>query len=80
MDLFFSPAKSSSPWFRALVEYLEQAYGFQGVRYRNDKDFSSLHAPENIEMIFDEDGFQRIRDQNWVMPECEGMWWKTTPL
>ena len=71
----------SHPWFRALVGYLEQAYGFQGVRYRNDMDFSPLQAaPEIIETIFGEDGVQRLREHSWVMPECEGMWWKAAPF
>ena len=73
--------KITHPWFRVLVEYLEQAYGFQGVRYRSDCDFSPLQTkPEIIEMIFGEEGIQRLRDKDWIEPVCDGMWWKTTPL
>lgn len=69
------------PWFRALVQYLEQVYRFHGERYRSDIDYSPLQeVPGIIEMIYGEEGIRRLRRKNWIEPECDGIWWKAAPL
>lgn len=66
------------PWFRATAERLETEHGFRCLRFRSDIDFSPLREePELLEMVFGTELTARIKEGNWVMPQGEGMWWRT---
>ncbi|MET3290307.1 UNVERIFIED_CONTAM: ubiquinone/menaquinone biosynthesis C-methylase UbiE [Brevibacillus sp. OAP136] len=59
---------------------LECEYGFSHKWLRADYSFESLaQAEELARFFFSNELAQQVVQNNWVtMPECAGMWWRTT--
>jgi len=65
-----------------LVPYYDQlaALGFEGRAFRTDYGFASVAEAEELTRFFfgDELAEAVAREQTMVVPECTGLWWRTT--
>jgi ubiquinone/menaquinone biosynthesis C-methylase UbiE len=71
-----------TPGLAAFYNWLQTEHGFNHTWLRTDYRFESLaEAEELTRFFFGEELAQEVRRQNQIIvPECTGLWWRTGPF